>query len=181
MELIPFPQKKYQIIYADPPWAYRDKCRAGARGACYKYEVMDYSDLQNMAEPIKEIAAEDCVLFMWATGPMMDRAIYLIQRWGFKFKTVGFTWTKRTVNGKPFMGMGNYTRANPEFCLLAIKGKPRRINAGIRAWVDVAKGRHSEKPQEVREAIVRLMGDLPRIELFARQRAPGWDSWGNEI
>lgn len=119
---------------------------------------------------------------MWVTMPKLNECFEVIKAWGFEYKTVAFTWVKlNRKSGTPFMGMGRWTRANAEVCLLATRGKPKRISASVHSVVMSALERHSKKPDEVRDRIVRLMGDLPRIELFARQRAEGWDAWGNEI
>ena len=127
------------------------------------------------------IANEDCVLFMWATFPMLREALDVIEAWGFSYKTVAFNWVKQNRNGTGiFMGLGNWTRSNSEICLLATKGKPKRISGSVRSIVLSPLQQHSRKPAEIRDRIVELMGDLPRIELFAREAAPGWDVWGNE-
>lgn len=171
---------KYQVIYADPPWSYKDKALAGNRGAGCKYSVMDTDSIAEL--PIKELAGKDCALFMWVTMPKLNECFDLIESWGFEYKTVAFTWVKRNkVSPTWFMGMGRWTRANAEICLLATKGKPKRISASVRQIVDEPIERHSKKPDVVRERIVDLMGDLPRVELFAREKALGWHSWGNEI
>jgi N6-adenosine-specific RNA methylase IME4 len=174
-----FPDKKYNIIYADPPWSYNDKALAGNRGACCKYDVMTLDNIKNL--PIKNITYDDCILFLWITFPQLNKCFEVMESWGFKYKTVAFTWIKKYNNGKNFMGMGNWTRSNAEVCMLAIKGKPKRLNAGIRQVVESVPERHSKKPDIIREKITQLCGDLPRIELFARQNTDGWDSWGNEI
>lgn len=172
--------KKYNIIYADPPWSYRDKALSGNRGACCKYPVMDTADISKF--PIKQIAGENCVLFLWVTMPKLNECFDLIEAWGFEYKTCAFTWVKRNKKSDSwFMGMGRWTRANAEVCLLATKGKPKRINAGVHSVVDSRIEEHSKKPDEVRDRIVLLMGDVPRIELFARQQVEGWDCWGNEV
>lgn len=106
----------------------------------------------------------------------------MIKAWGFEYKTCAFTWIKRNKNiNSWFWGMGRYTRANSEICLLATKGNPKRINAGVHSVIDTPIEKHSKKPDEARKRIVELMGDLPRVELFARQKVDGWDSWGNEV
>lgn len=134
------------------------------------------------ALPVQEIAAEDSVIFLWATFPMLNEALTVMEAWGFKYKTVGFTWVKRTKKGKPWnWGMGNWTRSNAEVCLLGVRGKPKRVSAGVHSVLDDPIGRHSEKPDTARQRIVKLLGDVPRIELFAREKAPGWDVWGNEV
>ena len=172
--------KKYNIIYSDPPWSYKDKALAGNRGACCKYNVMDTSEISKL--PIKEIAANDSVLFMWVTMPKLNECFDLIKNWGFEYKTCAFTWVKRNKKSNSwFFGMGGWTRANSELCLLATKGKPKRINAGISSIIDSPIEGHSKKPDIVRDKIVQLCGDLPRIELFARNQTLGWDVFGNEV
>ena len=118
---------------------------------------------------------------MWATFPMLREALDVIEAWGFSYKTVAFNWVKQNRNGTGiFMGLGNWTRSNSEICLLATKGKPKRISGSVRSVVLSPLQQHSRKPAEIRDRIVELMGDLPRIELFAREATPGWDVWGNE-
>ena len=174
------PAKKYNIIYADPPWGYKNKA---TRAAAEKhYGTMTIEELKGMGIG-KEggIAADDCVLFMWATFPMLNEALELIEAWGFKYKTLAFNWVKQNKSGQGiFWGLGNWTRSNSEICLLAVKGKPKRISARVHSVLLSPIQRHSQKPAEIRERIVELMGDLPRIELFARSGAEGWDVWGNE-
>lgn len=172
--------KKYQIIYADPLWSYRDKALSGNRGACCKYSVQSKDWIDNL--PIRNISDKDCVLFLWVTMPKLNECWDLIKNWGFEYKTVAFTWVKRNKKSNSwFWGMGRWTRANAELCLLATKGKPKRVNAGIHSIIDSRIREHSQKPDEVRIEIENLMGDLPRIELFAREKSPGWDVWGNEV
>ena len=173
------PNKKYQIIYCDPAWQYDDKALAGNRGAECKYDVMELSALKLI--PIQKIADENCVLFMWCTFPMLDSGLELINAWGFQYKTVAFTWLKRNKNSSNFfMGMGTWTRSNQEIVLLAVKGKPKRVSAGVRQIIDSPIREHSKKPAVVRQRIIQLCGDLPRIELFARTKVHGWDVVGND-
>lgn len=172
--------KKYQIIYADPPWSYRDKCCAGKRGAGFKYETMSLNNIMDL--DVSSIADDDCALFLWATMPQINNALDIIHCWGFKYKTVAFAWIKRNKKTPSlFWGMGNWTRANAELCLLGTRGKPKRVSAAVHSVVESPIGKHSEKPAEVRDRIVQLLGDIPRVELFARQRVEGWDAWGNEV
>jgi len=174
------PNKKYPIIYADPSWSYRDKCNAGKRGASHKYKTPPQSVIE--ALPVADIAARDCALFMWVTMPKLYEAKSVIDAWGFEYKTVAFTWVKRNKKSPTwFWGMGGWTRANAELCMLATKGKPKRISASVHSVIDAPIGKHSAKPPIVRDKIVELMGDLPRIELFAREKCPGWDAWGDEL
>lgn len=113
---------------------------------------------------------------------MLKEALDVIEAWGFTYKTVAFNWVKQNKNGAGlFMGLGNWTRSNSEICLLAVRGKPKRVSASVHSVILSPLQQHSQKPGEARDRIVELMGDLPRIELFARETAPGWDSWGNEV
>lgn len=171
-------EQKYNIVYADPPWSYKDK---KCNGACeFHYNTMNIKDI--CALPIKEITDKDCVLFLWVTYPMLQEALQLIEAWGFKYKTIGFQWVKQNKSGNGFFfGLGRWTRGNTECCLIATKGKPKRVCNSVGQLIISPLQAHSQKPNEAREKIVQLMGDLPRIELFARQHAKGWDCWGNEV
>ena len=170
--------QKYQAIYADPPWDYQ-QCRLSG-SAKKHYPTMRIEEL--CALPVAEIADRDCALFLWATFPQLPEALRLIQAWGFVYKTVAFVWLKQNRKALTwFYGLGFWTRSNAEICLLATKGHPKRQSAGIHQLVISPVEHHSKKPDEVREKIVALMGDVPRIELFARQQTPGWDVWGNEV
>lgn len=131
---------------------------------------------------VEEIAAKDCVLFLWATFPQLPEALRVIKAWGFQYKTVAFVWLKQNKSGKGwFFGLGFWTRGNAEICLLATKGKPHRNSNRVHQFLISPIRGHSQKPKEAREKIVELMGDLPRVELFAREKAEGWDDWGNEV
>lgn len=175
-----FPDKKYQIIYADPPWSYQDKATAGARGASFKYPTQSKEWLQDL--PVPSISANDSVLFLWVTMPLLNEGLELIKAWQFEYKTVAFTWVKRNKKSDSwFLGMGNWTRANAELCLLGKRGTIKRIDASVSSIVDSRIQEHSRKPSVVRDKIVQLMGDVSRIELFAREQVNGWDSWGNEV
>lgn len=171
---------KYNIIYADPPWYYRTWSDKG-RGRCADshYPVMKLDDIK--ALPVSEISAQDCALCLWATYPLLPEALGVLESWGFAFKTVLFTWIKTTRGGKWHVGMGHYTRANPEIVLLGTRGRLPRISKAVRNLVIASIGQHSDKPPEVRERIVELFGDLPRIELFARGSVDGWDALGNDV
>lgn len=170
----------FSIIYADPPWTYRDKASAGKRGASHKYSCMTVSEL--CALPVSGLAAKDCLLAMWWVPVMPEEALRVVRAWGFELKTMkGFTWHKTTKGGLSHFGMGNWTRANTEDCLFAVRGKPKRVCAGVRQFLQAQRREHSRKPDEARDSLVRLMGDVPRLELFARQATPGWSVWGNEV
>ena len=175
--------KKYNIIYADPPWSYKvwSKDTGLGRSAAAHYRTMSKEDIQKL--PIRRLSNKDSVLFLWVTYPCLLEGLELIEKWGFTYKTCAFSWIKlNKKNDTPFLGMGYYTRANNEICLLATKGKPlRRKSKSVRQVILSRIEEHSKKPDEIRERIVELFGDLPRIELFARQQVEGWDCWGNEV
>lgn len=169
----------YNIVYADPPWEYDDKALAGNRGAGCKYTLMNIEDIKNIK--VDEMTDKDAILFLWVTYPKLQEGLDVIKAWGFEYKTVAFTWIKTNSNGTFFMGMGGWTRANAEICLLATKGSPKRLDAGISQIIKtVYNGNHSQKPDIIRQKIIQLIGDLPRIELFARTKVHGWDVWGND-
>lgn len=172
--------KKYQIIYADPPWSYKDKALAGNRGANCKYPTQSDDWISQL--PVKDIADENCALFLWVTMPKLDIAFDVIKSWGFTYKTAAFTWIKKNKKSDSlFWGMGNFTRANSEICLFALKGKLKRQSAKVHSVIMSPIEEHSKKPDETKDRIVSLLGDLPRIELFARQQTKGWTAWGNEV
>ncbi len=173
--------KKYGIIYADPPWHYRVYSKKGAgRSAESHYPTMTIEEIQ--ALPVSELADKDCALFMWITFPLLKESLSVLSAWGFKFKTIAFVWIKQNRKSDSlFWGMGYWTRTNAEFCVLATKGKPKRMAKNVHQVIVSHIEEHSKKPDEARRRIVRLMGDLPRIELFARQKSAGWDVWGNEV
>lgn len=170
--------KSYGIIYADPPWSYQQKRLQGA--AEHHYKTMTIESICQL--PISKIAAKDSVLFLWATFPLLPEALHVIHAWGFQYKTVAFVWLKQNKKTPSwFYGLGFWTRGNAEICLLAVKGHPKRKAANIHQFIISPIEEHSKKPDIVREKIISLMDDLPRIELFARQQTPGWDVWGNEV
>lgn len=173
--------KKYKIIYADPPWQYRVYSKKGqGRSAENHYHTMNIKDI--MALPVDKIADKDCILFLWITFPCLKEGIEVMERWGFKYKTCGFNWVKRNKKKNTyFMGLGFWTRSNSEVCLIGTKGQPKRVSKSVSQICDARIMEHSKKPAEIRERIVELCGELPRVELFARDKAKGWDSLGDEI
>lgn len=180
--------KKYNIIYADPPWSYGDKRTGkgknnpnGAGGAEKHYKTLSFEELSKL--PVKDISDDNCMLFMWATSPQLPVAINLTEEWGFTYKTVAFVWVKmKTDMSEPRGdGIGSYTLSNAEYVLVATKGKYWRNDATARQILLAPKDVHSKKPDEIRKRIEKLAGYLPRIELFARQKTEGWDVWGNEV
>ncbi len=172
---------KYSIIYADPPWHYKTYSPKGqGRSADMHYPTMSIDQIK--ALPIGQLAADDCALFLWITFPCMKEAFDVLEAWGFQYKTVAFVWVKQNrVSDSLFWGMGYWTRSNAEICILATKGHPKRQSTSVHQVIMSHVERHSKKPDEVRDRIVQLLGDLPRIELFARQKTAGWDVWGNEV
>jgi len=173
-----FPNKKYNIIYADPPWSYGDKLKHHGGSADSHYDTMSIDDICNL--PVDNISADNCALFLWGTWPLLPEALRVVESWGFTYKTCGFVWVKNYTNGKKVLGMGNDTRGNTEFVLLAKKGRMIRIDNGISQYIESPIKEHSKKPDQVRQKIVQLYGDLPRIELFARTKIHGWDVFGND-
>lgn len=179
---------KYELILADPPWQYRDAANDGKRGAEHKYPVMKLADIKRL--PVHLLAADNCLLAMWHVGPMPDDALQVVRAWGFRLMNMkGFTWHKiHEKSGKDCMGMGHLTRGNSEDILFAVKGKlPKRVMANIIQMVNspashviAPRGEHSAKPKVFHDKLVELLGEVPRIELFARDRYPGWHHWGNE-
>jgi site-specific DNA-methyltransferase (adenine-specific) len=171
--------KKYNIIYADPAWSYSGQLfnRGGVKN---KYETLHQRKIEELN--VTAISHTDSVCFMWATFPKLEEALYIMRAWGFRYITVAFTWIKvYEKSGKIFFGMGKWTRANAEICILGTKGNINRIDASVPQVILSPIREHSEKPEEVKERIVKLMGDLPRIELFARKKTNGWDAWGNGV
>ena len=179
--MIPFPDKKYNIIYADPAWSFKTYSDKGkGRSPDKHYSVMSLQDIKDL--PIQDIVNDNCILFMWVTFPLLKEGFEVIDAWGFTYKTVAFNWVKKNKKTNSwFWGLGYWTRANAELCLLATKGTIKRQSASVHQVIDTPIEKHSKKPDIVRDKIVELVGDLPRIELFARETADGWDSWGNEV
>lgn len=168
----------FNILYIDPPWRYQQKRLQGA--AEHHYTTMDISDIASL--PVGDLADEDCVLFLWATFPQLPEALQVIRSWGFVYKSVAFVWLKKNKKADSwFFGLGFWTRGNAEICLIATKGRPKRKSAAVHQFIISPVEGHSKKPDIVRNKIVELMGDLPRAELFARQRHEGWVCLGNEI
>ena len=178
----------FSIIYADPPWSYND---AGCNGAAAgQYATLRVEDIAKL--PVHTLAAKNCVLFMWATYPLIAEALDVIRGWGFTYKSIAFQWVKLNPKaGTPFYGLGRWTRGNTEPCLIATRGKPARVSKSVHQLVGYDDalpltlehpiGKHSSKPPIVRDKIVELMGDVPRIELFARERTPGWIATGYDL
>jgi N6-adenosine-specific RNA methylase IME4 len=172
------PDQEFDVIVADPPWRYEQK-----HARPLPYGTMSPEELKSL--PVK--AAKNALLFMWATGPHIPQAIEVMESWGFSYVTVAFVWKKTARNGKLVCGMGFYTRSCCEYVLLGRRGK------GVSSWIqdhsvnqmiEAHKREHSRKPDEFWQCVERLLGPSPglrKIELFARERRPGWFAWGNQV
>lgn len=177
------PAKRYRVIYADPAWQFSNRNTGGNMNSSAeaKYTVTSISDMKAM--PVAGLADDNCLLVMWWVGAMPQEAIDLCRAWGFRLVNMnGFVWRKLTKRGLPFFGMGHTTRAGAECALIGVKGKVGELIEirSVRSVITAKVGRHSEKPREVREAIELMCGDVPRIELFAREAINGWDCWGDQ-
>lgn len=172
----------FGAILVDPPWTFETYSAKGkGRSAERHYSCMTDDEIAKL--PIKELAADDCVLFLWSTGPKLEDALWVIQKWGFDFATMGFTWAKEVPKGGAWhKGMGYWTRANPEFCLLVTRGAPKRLPdaTNVDELIVAPVREHSRKPDDARKRIGRLVAG-PYLELFARSRAKGWEAWGAEV
>ena len=180
------PKHHFGVVYADPPWSYVTWSEKGSgRSASQHYHVLSAGEIRGL--PVSRLAAENCVLVMWATWPCLPEAIKLIEAWGFVYKTAAFDWMKADVSTIDLfpdpktadMKLGHWTRSNSEPCLLATRGAPKRLSASVRMGIIEPCRQHSRKPSCVYERIERLVAG-PYLELFARNRRPGWTSWGNE-
>jgi N6-adenosine-specific RNA methylase IME4 len=178
---------KYRAIMADPPWGFQAwgglKKKVASRGSVKPYEIMEMADLERL--PVGDLTTESAVLFLWVVWPTLPEAIRVMEAWGFKYKTCAFCWMKAdpyrlfAFDEDVYMGLGYWTRANSEVCLLGTKGSVKRKNAGVRQGIIARRREHSRKPEGICERIMALV-DGPYLELFARESRPGWDSWGNE-
>ena len=177
----------YRVIYADPPWTFSTYSRKGkGRSAEAYYDCLSLEEIK--AVPVKQWAAKNCVLLLWTTDPLLEQALGVIRAWGFTYKTVGFHWAKlkrsaahdQYTDQSFFSGLGFWTRANPELCLLATRGNPHRRNANVQKLVISPRREHSRKPDEVYERIEALC-EGPYLELFARSTRDGWHSRGVEV
>ena len=178
--------KKYDVIYADPPWEYRQSgSKTNSRGmAKQHYDTMNTNEICEL--PIRKICTDKAVCFMWATFPNITGALKVMDAWGFEYKTAAFVWIKKNKKSDSlFWGMGAYTRANAEVCLLGISKDTKASKVvkshAVHQVIEAKIKRHSEKPHEAMQRIEELVGDIPRIELFARKEHAGWDCWGDEV
>jgi site-specific DNA-methyltransferase (adenine-specific) len=173
----PFPTGRYGIILADPAFPYNNQ--HADLSPTNHYPVQPLEVIQSL--PVSQLAAKNCALFLWVPSPLLREGLDTMAAWGFEYRTVAFVWSKLHPRGQHVALVGNWTMPNVELCLLGVRGRPRRVGKTVRQLVTAPRGRHSAKPEEVRERIVTLMGDLPRIELFARTKTDGWQAWGNEV
>lgn len=169
--------KKYNIIYADPAWQYFE---SGNKNQSLHYRTMTIEEICKL--PVRDIADDGCILFLWVTFPILQECFKVMEAWGFEYSTCGFNWIKKNkTSDSNFFGCGSWTRANSELCLIATKGSVTRLDATISQIIETPIEEHSKKPIVTYELIERLVGKLPRIELFCRQPYEGWDCWGNEV
>jgi len=190
------PRNYYGAVLADPPWRFQTYNERGRellpdwqpfKGSPLRhYRTMSIEEIR--ALPVSEIAADDCALFLWISWPMLVDALSVVEAWGFTYKTCAFAWMKAHAGQLELfqddlpdqMGLGYWTRANSEVCLLATRGQPKRRDAGVRQAIIEPRREHSRKPYCTYGRIERLVAG-PYVELFARERRPGWDCWGDEV
>lgn len=185
--------KKYNVLYADPPWDFSNKFRSGKKredgkftqhSITEKYPTMSIKELKGLKEFVNRITTKNSVLFMWTTDAHLKSALEVMEAWGYTYKTIAFIWNKKEKSGKQVCYMGMWTMKGSEICLLGTKGKPHKFlkSRKVRQLVEAERGRHSEKPQEVRDRIVEMFGDKAKyLEMFAREKVPPFDVWGNEV
>lgn len=179
------PQKHFACVLADPPWQHKTFSAKGLEGRPQHYGRMALKDI--CALPVQDVAAKDCWLFLWTTGPHLEQAFQVIKAWGFKYSGMGFDWVKLNPKaGELFLdkhsfavNLGYTTRKNLEYCLLARRGSPKRLRKDIRALIIAPRREHSRKPDEAHSRIEQFCAG-PRLEIFARQSREGWTTWGNE-
>jgi N6-adenosine-specific RNA methylase IME4 len=185
------PRGSYRVIYADPPWRFQPWSHRGeGKGASQHYTCCSLDEICTL--PVADLATPDAALFLWVVQPMLPEALRVVEAWGFTFKTVAFCWIKMPASWsaeqlsfaprlRPRLGLGYHTRSGMEQCWLAVRGRGYKRQArGIEQVLHAPLREHSRKPDEIAARIERLVGDVPRLEMFARQRRPGWDCWGAE-
>jgi N6-adenosine-specific RNA methylase IME4 len=181
--MIELPQGPFDVIACDPPWRYNQRFGPGTRfgvGAGGHYSTMSTDEICTL--PVREIAAPDCSLFLWATWPLLPDALRVIEAWGFEYLTIGFDWVKTYDSGGLFHGVGYYAKSNTEPCLLTRRGKAMKPAVDDVSSVIVSPRReHSRKPEAVRTRISRMYPTARKVELFCRESAEGWETWGNQV
>lgn len=179
------PRNHFGAILADPPWGFKTWSQANDRGPDHHYSTMTTGAICDL--PVRDLLADDCVLFIWICWPQLLDSLEVIKAWGLTYKTCAFAWIKANTQQVDLfrddadvrVGNSYWTRANSEVCLLATRGKPKRLNADVRQGIIAPRREHSRKPDGIHERIERLVAG-PYLELFARQQRPGWTVWGNE-
>jgi site-specific DNA-methyltransferase (adenine-specific) len=176
-------EKRYNIIYADPPWDYSSRqFQDGGRAFKSLSEVYRTLTPKGLcAMGVRKLLHENCALFLWVTDSHLPVGLQVMEAWGFEYRTVAFVWVKKYKSGATCFNYAPWTMKSTELCLLGVRGKLPREKKNVRGLIEAVRTVHSKKPDEVRGRIVELLGDIPRLELFARERAEGWDAWGNEI
>lgn len=181
----PFPNKQYKVIYADPPWQYKDKkLQDNNRDpiALNKYyKTMNTEEIKEL--PVKKLRDKDCACFLWVTDSHLDQGIEVLRAWGFRYVTIAFVWVKKNKDGSPYFNLAPWTLKSTEVCILGMHGHMRKykIKNNVRSLTESERTIHSKKPDEIRTKIVELFGDVQKIELFAREQFEGWDAWGDQI
>ena len=177
--------RKFNVIYADPPWQYGSK-QYQDNGRPFdplnrQYSTMSIEQIKKL--PIKNIADDNCALFMWCTDSHLKEGIEVMESWGFKYKTIAFVWIKKYKNGNICVNFAPHTLKSSEICLLGIRGtmKNYKKSNNVRQLLEAVRIKHSQKPEEARIRIIELYGEIPKIELFARQKSDGWSVWGDEV
>jgi len=184
--------KKYNIIYADPPWKYNSrgmyqetypkrKQTRKPQNVSEKYNTLTTKEIGELN--VRQIAEPNAALFMWTTDSHLEEALAVIKLWGFKYRSIAFIWVKRSSRGKLCANVGAWTMKNAEICLIATKGNmaKHKIANNVYQIIDAERTEHSRKPDEARARIEKIFGNLPRIELFARRKTDGWDAWGDQV
>lgn len=184
----------FDVVLADPPWKFKGwrPDVPGSRDIERHYPTMKLADIA--ALPVSRLASKDAHLFLWTTGPYLEKAFTIIRAWGFRYSALGFTWIKLKRSHDPnqlralptaaadlHTGMGYTTRKNAEFCLLARRGNAKRVAKDVREVILAPVREHSRKPEETYERIEHYAGDVRRADLFSREPHEGWSAWGNEI
>lgn len=178
--------KKYNVIYADPPWDFSSRYISGtkAKSLNEKYNTMSIQDIKDMGGQIQELTSKNAVCFMWTTNAHLKAAIEVLESWGFIYKTIAFTWVKMGKNLKVQVNQGMWTMSGSEICLLGIKGAPHKFlkARNVRQVIIQPRTTHSKKPQEARDRIVEMFGEKAKyLELFAREKVYPFDVFGNEV
>ena len=176
------PEHHYRVILADPPWQGYGPHGMAISGMYHTtedhYHTMCVDEICNL--PAGDLAARDSLLLLWARSPRLREALQVMRAWGFEYKTIAFVYVKLDKKSIPIMGLGYWTRTSAEVCLLGKRGKPHRVANNVKQMILTRRREHSRKPDEQYDRIEQMI-EGPYLELFARQRRPGWDAWGDEV